>query len=242
MRYAIFSDVHSNLEALESVLAAYTNEHIDKYLCVGDIIGYGANPKECIKIIRDLKILTVAGNHDWASSGKYSIEFFNPYARNGVIWTRKQIDNLEVDYLNNLGLVYKEDNFCIVHGTLVNPDQFGYLFELSDAQSSFEAMQQETLCFVGHTHSPIIFKKNSGKITYVKDSNIVIEPDNQYIINVGSVGQPRDGDNRACFCVYDSKERSVQIKRIEYDIQSAQLKILKAGLPSSLAHRLVLGQ
>lgn len=241
MRYAIFSDVHSNLEAFESVLSAYEKEGIDKYLCVGDIVGYGANPKECIKINRKRQIITVAGNHDWASTGKFRIEFFNPYAREAVLWTKQQIDTGEVDYLNNLELVYRQEDFCLVHGTLLSPECFDYLFELSDAKDSFKVMQT-TLCFVGHTHSPIIFEKDDEKINYSKETAIKIEPNKQYIVNVGSVGQPRDGDNRTCFCIYDSKEKTVQIKRVEYEIKTSQIKILDAGLPSFLANRLILGQ
>jgi predicted phosphodiesterase len=241
MRFAIFSDIHSNLEALNSVLCAYQQERIDKYLCVGDIVGYGANPTECIKIVRERNIPAVAGNHDWASSGKFSIEYFNPYAREAVSWTRKKLDSADVNYLNDLQLVYEEGDFCLVHGTLVKPEHFDYLFELSDAQDSFEALKTK-LCFVGHTHYPIVFKRGGQRIEYVKDMHISVEPDKQYIINVGSVGQPRDGDNRACLCIYDSEEKAVEIKRVEYDIRVAQKKILKEGLPPSLANRLILGQ
>lgn len=241
MRYAIFSDIHSNLEALKSVLAAYAKESIDKYLCVGDIVGYGADPSECIKIIRDKNIPTVAGNHDWASSGKFSIEFFNPHARSAVLWTRAHLNIHEVEYLNSLDLFYRECDFCLVHGTLLKPGHFEYLFELSDAKESFEVMQ-EPICFIGHTHLPLIFERDGEEIAHTKEEEIVVESNKQYIVNVGSVGQPRDGDSRACFCIYDSKQRTIQIKRTDYNIKSAQLKILNSGMPSALAHRLVLGQ
>jgi len=242
MRYAIFSDIHSNLESLESALAAYNKEGIDKYLCVGDIVGYGANPKECMQIIRDKDIITVAGNHDWAIGGRFSIHYFNPYAREAVFWTEEQLDKTELEYLNNLELIYQEEDFCLVHGTLIKPEYFDYLFELSDTKLSFQVMKTN-LCFVGHTHSPITFIKDSNnKINFTKDQNIPVEPNKKYIINVGSVGQPRDGDSRGCLCVYDSKEKIIQIKRFEYDIKTAQSKILKVNLPSLLATRLELGQ
>ncbi|MFC1645719.1 metallophosphoesterase family protein [Candidatus Omnitrophota bacterium] len=240
MRYAIFSDIHSNLEAFEGVLSAYEKEGIDKYLCVGDIVGYGANPKECIQIIRDKKITTVAGNHDWASSGRFDVTYFNPRAREAVHWTRKQLNTSEIDYINNLDLIYKEEGFCLVHGTLIKPERFEYLFELTDTKAAFEAMQSD-LCFIGHTHSPVIFSKDGEEITYGKENNINIEPNKQYIINVGSVGQPRDGDSRCCYCIYDSDNKLFQIKRIKYDIESAQKKILDAGLPSTFANRLIVG-
>lgn len=241
MRYAIFSDIHSNLEALNSVLDAYQKERIDRYLCVGDIVGYGANPKECIKIIQDRNIETIAGNHDWASSGKFGLDYFNRYAKEAVIWTREKIDSQDTSYLNNLDLVYKEDDFCLVHGTLLNPGDFDYMFGLKEANDSFRVMDV-LVCFVGHTHRAITFIEDSGKISYTLSNIINIEPQNQYIINVGSVGQPRDRDRRACFCIYDSKENVVEIKRIEYDVATAQKKILDSGLPPYLAMRLNFGQ
>jgi predicted phosphodiesterase len=241
MRYAIFSDIHSNLEALESIMFTCEKEGIDKYLCAGDIVGYGANPKECINIVQGRNIIAIAGNHDWVMSGKFDIEYFNPYAREAVFWTRDQVSKYDLDYLDNLSLVYKEGDFCLVHGTLLNPQYFDYLFELSDAQDSFRAMDTD-VCFVGHTHYFIAFVKDDKKISYSRESNIIIKPGKKYIINVGSIGQPRDRDWRSCFCIYDSKDRSIQIKRTEYDVKSAQSKILKAALPHFLAARLELGQ
>ena len=240
MRYAIFSDIHSNLDAFESVLAAYEKERIDKYLCVGDIVGYGANPRECIKIVQDRNIPTVAGNHDWASTERFNIDYFSPYAKEAILWTREKINNKDTEYLNNLDIVYKESNFCLVHGTLLNPEHFDYIFDLEDARDSFKVMSV-CICFVGHTHVPGVFIKENEKFSYVRDNVIDIEPKKQYIINVGSVGQPRDGDSRGCFCIYDSKERAVWIKRIEYNIGIAQKKIEDAGLPLFLSRRLSLG-
>lgn len=241
MRYAIFSDIHSNLEAFETVLAAYENEQVERYLCIGDIVGYAANPKECIKIIKDKKVTTVAGNHDWASTGKFNIDYFNPYAKSAVVWTRDKIEASDISYLNNLDLVYKEGDFCLVHGTLLKPQNFDYMSELKDAKETFKVMGV-SLCFVGHTHFPITFIKEDTKIHYSQDNIIDIRPQKQYIINVGSVGQPRDRDSRACYSIYDSDEKAVYIKRIEYDIQAAQAKIINSGLPLFLAKRLALGQ
>ncbi len=241
MRYAIFYDIHSNLEAFERVLSAYEVENIDKYLCVGDIVGYGANPKECIKIIQDRKIATIAGNHDWASIGKFSIEYFNPYAKDAVLWTQKIIDTCEIDFLNSLDLICREDDFCLVHGTLLKPGDFDYMFDLKDAENSFNILDS-SICFVGHTHVSGVFIKDGENISYSRKNTINIHPQRKYIINVGSIGQPRDGDSRASFCIYDNKEKAIQIKRTEYDIKSTQTKIINAGLPLPLAMRLSLGQ
>ncbi|MDD5006146.1 MAG: metallophosphoesterase family protein [Candidatus Omnitrophica bacterium] len=241
MRYAIFSDIHSNLEALQSVLAAYERERIDKYLCIGDIVGYAANPKECIKIIKDKKIITVAGNHDWAAAEKFNIEYFNPYAKAAVLWTKDNIDEHDTDYLNNLDLIYTEDDFCLAHGTLFNPGDFDYIYDISDARDSFKIMDA-SVCFVGHTHISGNFIKDGNEITYNRNNVVKIEPQKQYIVNVGSVGQPRDRDNRACFCIFDTKDKAVEIKRTDYNIRAAQKKIINAGLPLFLSERLESGQ
>lgn len=241
MRYAIFSDVHSNLEAFESVLTAYQNEKIDRYLCVGDIVGYNANPKECLKIIKDREITTVAGNHDWASTEKFSLDYFNPNAKSAIVWTKKIIDLQEISFLNSLDLIYKEEDFCLVHGTLLHPEYFDYMFEFEDAQNSFSIMDV-SICFVGHTHVPGTFIKENEEISYTRNNKIEIQPKKKYIVNVGSVGQPRDRDNRACFCIYDSKQKVVEIRRSEYNIGSTQTKIVNVGLPLMLARRLSLGQ
>lgn len=241
MRYGIFSDVHANVEALNTVLDAYQKEHIDTLLCVGDIVGYGANPKECIQIIRDRAIVTVAGNHDWAVTGKFGIGFFNPYAKEAVLWTKRALDDSEYSYLDSLALTYRKDNFFLVHGTPIRPQDFYYMSSMEEAQISFQHMDG-AVCLVGHTHRPLVFIKENDSIAYSESSTISIKQDKTYIINVGSVGQPRDRDPRACFSVYDTDKKTVEIKRIPYDVMSAQQKILHAGMPSFLAMRLLSGQ
>jgi len=241
MRYGIFSDVHSNLEAFNSVLSAYEQEQIDVYLCVGDIVGYGADPKACIQNILDRNIVTVAGNHDWAATQQCPITYFNPYAKQAVLWTRKHVDPSDISYLNNLDLIYKKEDFCLVHGTLVHPDGFDYMMGVGQAKATFGLMDC-SICFVGHTHAPVVFIKDEEKISYSRSDFVNIDPQKRYIFNVGSVGQPRDRDSRACYCIYDSTNKVVETKRISYDIQMAQKKILDAGLPSFLAMRLSYGQ
>lgn len=241
MRYGIFSDVHANVEALNSVLDAYQKERIDTLLCVGDIVGYGADPKECIHIIRDRAITAVAGNHDWAVSGRFGIDFFNPAAKEAVLWTQKALDDGAVAYLNNLALTYREGDFCLVHGTPLHPEDFYYMFSIEEARISFRHMQAP-VCFIGHTHVPLTFIKANEMIGYGETGTVAIAPHTMYIINVGSVGQPRDGDPRACFCIYDTDTKTVEIKRTPYDVGSAQQKILQAGIPSFFARRLESGQ
>jgi len=241
MRYGIFSDVHSNLEALEAVVEAYKKEAIDQYLCVGDVVGYAANPKECAFIVKSLAAQTVAGNHDWAAVGLFSTEFFNPHAKNAILWTAKQLPEKEKDFFKNLKLVYTNEHLTLVHGTLSEPEKFGYIEDLDGAQDSFW-LQETDICFIGHTHVPGVFvKDNKGKTTYSKNEVTVISGGCKYLVNVGSVGQPRDDNPKASYCIFDTTRKKVYIKRLSYDIKKAQDKIFSSGLPLSLANRLEFG-
>lgn len=241
MRYGIFSDVHSNLEALEEVIKAYKKESIDKYLCVGDIVGYAANPKECIEKVQTLVAATAAGNHDWGSTGKFPADYFNPEAKTAVIWSGQQLNAKEKYYLDSLGLVYKNEDLTLVHGTLDNPGEFKYMDNGYQAFLSFKSLETK-LCFIGHSHVPGVFiKDKDNNISYTNESKIFLKKDCQYIVNVGSTGQPRDGDNRACYCVFDADKKEIEIKRLDYDIKTAAKKIIDSGLPRFLAERLYLG-
>lgn len=242
MRWGIFSDVHSNLEAFEAVIKAYKSQEIDGYLCVGDLVGYGANPVECIRMARDIARVTVAGNHDWAVSGLFSVDYFNEWAKQAVLWTQRRIGSADLSLLSSLSLVYETGDFVLVHGTLNSPGEFNYLFDISEAAQTFGLMRKQ-LCFVGHTHSPGIFiQDKKGEIDYQKEQRLKLREGCRYVVNVGSVGQPRDGNNKAGFCIYDSGKQEILLKRIAYDIGSAQKKIIEAGLPAFLANRLSAGR
>ncbi len=241
MRYGIFGDVHSNLEAFEAVINAYKKENIDRYFCVGDIVGYGADPWECIKNFKALDVVSVCGNHDWATVGLFDIEYFNPVAKEAVEWTKDFLGEAEKLFLKSLNLIVKEKDFILVHGTLHKPEDFLYALDLSSARASFNLMDRPIL-FVGHSHSPVIFFEKDNNIDYTFKDCLDIEEEARYIINVGSVGQPRDGDPRAAYCIYDTEERRIWIKRIEYDVEKAKEKILKAGLPEVLGYRLLEGR
>ncbi|MDD4894301.1 MAG: metallophosphoesterase family protein [Candidatus Omnitrophica bacterium] len=242
MRYGIFSDVHSNLEALDAVIEAYKKEKIDKYLCVGDIVGYAANPAECIKKIEMLAKVTVAGNHDWASVNLFSSDYFNPLAKKAISWTKRNLSQEDIHFLEGLPLIYKNEDLAMVHGTLDAPGDFNYMTDSYIASGTFELLEAG-ICFVGHTHVPEVFiKYKDGGISCGRAGEINIEENNKYIINVGSVGQPRDGNPEAAYCVYDTKEKSVQIKRINYDIESARKKIMDSGLPGFEGERLLEGR
>ena len=242
MRYGIFSDIHSNLEALDAVIEAYRKEKIDRYLCVGDVVGYASSPKECIEKIRMLAMITVAGNHDWASVNLISTDYFNPDALEAVFWTQRNLDEEGRYFLEHLMLVYKNEDLTMVHGTLDEPGDFNYMTDGYIASRTFELLETN-ICFVGHTHVPGVFiKSKDSRIRYQEDSNINIKEDSKYIINVGSVGQPRDGNPKAAYCIYDSDKKNVQIKRISYDIQTVRKKIIAGGLPRFLGERLLIGR
>jgi len=240
LRYAIISDVHSNLEALEAVLGALEGEKIDSYLSTGDIVGYGADPGPCIERIRALDPHIVAGNHDWAVAGALSLDFFNAYAREAIEWTRTRIGADDTEWLRSLKLVKKFGKVTLVHATLHTPENFDYLLTAYDAHLSLEILETP-VCFVGHSHVPVTFAQN-GTVTFSFASEIDLAGVHRAIVNAGSVGQPRDGNPHASFGIYDSEKDVVQVRRVPYDIGKATKKIVAAGLPPVLAERLWVGR
>lgn len=242
MRYGIFADIHSNLEALEAVLAAYKNQAIDKYLCVGDIVGYATNPNECVESIRTLCAVKVAGNHDWGCVDLFREEYFNPFAKEAVIWTKKELSLESRFFLESLESVYKNEDLTLVHGTLDSPKEFEYMSDLDSAYQTFRLLETN-ICFVAHTHVPVVFIRDSEDQFYSSEANQMdIKDGLKYIVNVGSVGQPRDGDARACFSIYDTQKKTIEIKRALYNFEATAGKILDAGLPKFLAQRLAIGR
>jgi predicted phosphodiesterase len=240
MRYAIISDIHGNLEALEAAIDALSREKIDKYLCVGDIVGYGADPRECIKKTRALGPITVCGNHDAACVGLLDAMRFTKAARSAILWTQKKLGREDIAFLKGLDLVFKNNHFILVHGTLPEPQEFRYMLDKDTAEETFDVMDMR-ICFVGHSHVPGIFSYKNKRVDYFYKEKARLSGEEKVIVNVGSVGQPRDGDPRLSYCVYDSDEDSLALRRVTYDIEKAQKKILKAGLPPLLAHRLKMG-
>jgi putative phosphoesterase len=241
MRYGIFSDIHSNLEALEAVIKSYQKEKIDEYLCLGDVVGYGANPNECVEIVSRLTSATVAGNHDWAAIDLFSSELFNEDAKFAVLWTGRQLSPANRDFLRNLKLTFESGDFVLVHGSLDTPENFNYLLNINNCSATFELLRRD-LCFVGHTHVPIVFiKDKDGKVFFQDTDRVKIIPGNKYIVNVGAVGQPRDSIPQAAFCIWDTDKHEVQIKRAVYDVFSARQKIIDKGLPAFLGNRLLTG-
>ncbi|HQJ15628.1 MAG TPA: metallophosphoesterase family protein [Candidatus Omnitrophota bacterium] len=241
MRYAIFSDIHGNLEALEAVLKAARSERIDAYLCAGDIVGYGANPNECIEQVRSVNAVTVAGNHDCASVGLFGAQDFNPEAQAAIEWTRQHLSEASRAYLSSLPLVREMPELTLVHGSLDEPRDFNYLVNVYGCAATFDLLKTP-LCFIGHTHVPVIFIEDyAGTFHYLDTPDIVLDPRNKYIVNAGSVGQPRDSIVQAAYCIFDSSSRSICIRRVKYEVFRARQKIVEAGLPQFLGDRLLTG-
>ncbi len=241
MRYGILSDIHGNLEALNSVLDACREQGVRSFLCPGDMIGYGANPRECLALLQKIKAQCVLGNHEAAILEKIEIDRFSDDAGLAVEWTKNQLADEDIHYLKSLKYSFEGDDFWIVHSRLENSQEFHYLKDISQAKDTFYLMRTQ-LCFIGHTHIPQIMVQAHNAIFYCSESTINLADHHQYIINVGSVGQPRDGNPMASFGIYDPDLKRVEIKRVEYDWDLAQRKILEAGLPEMLAQRLRAGQ
>ena len=240
MRFAIFSDIHANLEALEAVLEDAQARAATSYVCLGDVVGYNANPHECVKRIQEMECPIVKGNHDEQASLTESSRDFNELAEHAIEWTRTNLTADDKEWLRDLRLERQVRDFTIVHATLDTPAQWGYVFNNLDAAASF-TYQHTTLCFFGHTHVPMAFVRDEGVRRLIFEQ-MRIEPGRKYFINAGSTGQPRDGDWRAAYCIYDSEKNVVELHRVKYDLDTAQKKIIKAGLPRLLAERLALGR
>lgn len=240
MRFAIFGDIHANLEALQAMLADAQEHEATHYVCLGDVVGYNANPRECLDIVRALECPVVKGNHDEHASIEGDLSNFNPLAEEAIAWTRGQLADADKQWLRGLRMVRQVRDFTIVHATLDTPHQWGYVFNQLDAAASF-SYQHTGICFYGHTHAPRAYIRDTA-VKSIDMEQLRIEPNKKYFINVGSVGQPRDGDWRASYCLYDVEERLVQLRRLEYDIYTAQDKIVDAGLPQRLADRLAMGK
>jgi len=240
MRFAIFGDIHANLEALQAVLADAQAHDCTHYVCLGDVVGYNADPHECVELIRQLECPVVKGNHDEQASAEVILENFNPLAEEAINWTRENLNDEDKKWLRDLRLVRQVRDFTIVHATLDTPHKWGYVFNQLDAAASF-SYQHTNLCFYGHTHAPRAYVKDAA-VKGVPLQRLLIEANKKYFINVGSVGQPRDGDWHASYCIFSPAEHIVELRRIEYDINTAQDKIVAAGLPQRLADRLAMGK
>ncbi len=241
MRYAILSDIHSNFEALNSVLEFLQLNPVDKIISCGDIVGYGPDPKQCINKLREFKIISVIGNHDAAVINKIDTSNFNNDAKISVDINKKMLSKDELDYLSSLKTTISENNLLFVHGSPRDPIN-EYLF-LAEKFIQVMSFFKEKICFVGHTHQSIIFEydgKNNANF-YQSGDVFELENDKRYIINVGSVGQPRDNNPNTCAVFFDTKYLTLSFKRLPYDINKTQKKMAELNMPEKLIKRLSFG-
>ena len=241
MRYAVVSDVHSNIEALDAVFAELRDD--DALLCLGDIVGYGPNPNECVEQIRARATATVLGNHDVAAIDNFGLAYFNPAARAAMKWTQGVLSAENLAWLDSLGYEFRMPEFLLVHGAPVN--YFEYILDKAAAGRAFAATDAPII-FIGHTHIAEVYQLNpDGTIEHKhlqQGGEVKLLPGVRYLFNVGSVGQPRDLNPRASFGFYDSATQTVRVVRVEYPIARVQEKIASAHLPDALARRLVVGR
>jgi predicted phosphodiesterase len=229
MKFAVLGDIHANLEALAAVLSDAGVQGCTHYACVGDLVGYNANPRECLAIVRDMGMPCVKGNHDEYASTDDALENLNPRAAAAIVWTRQQLTEADKQWLCDLRYIRAVASFSIVHATLDAPQSWGYVFEKLAAAASF-SYQNTPVCFYGHTHLPMAFVRDSlvRGGTY---SKFKVEPGCKYFVNVGSVGEPRDGSPLASYITYDLFDSSIELRRVPYDIAKTEAKVQEAGLP-----------
>jgi diadenosine tetraphosphatase ApaH/serine/threonine PP2A family protein phosphatase len=242
MRVALISDIHSNLHALQAVLAEIENRRPDSIFALGDLVGYNAFPCEVLEIIASKKIPSIMGNHDIVCCGLENPIWFNAAAREAALWTRSKLPKQYREYLNRLpnDAMVQPDIFA-VHGSPLSRDD--YIMDLMDALKAFQELPDQSIriCLYGHTHLPALFSEHGPSLDSAGAGKHALFPRNRYFINPGAVGQPRDGDPRASFAILDTEELSFEIVRVDYDIVAAATAVIKSGLPRFLAERLQVG-
>jgi predicted phosphodiesterase len=241
MRQAIISDIHGNVQALRQVLSRIDEEKCHQIICLGDSVGYGPFPNECVELVHERCQMVLAGNHDHALLGLTDTEYFNEYARRAIVLSRPLMQADVMAKLAEYPLTWQQQEAFYVHATPSEPEAWHYLLNRYDVADNWDAFSQ-TVCFIGHSHKPVAFSLDSRKRTALRPHvDFLLQPDSRYIINVGSVGQPRDGIPDACFVIYDDEESSVRWVRVAYDVQLTQQAMRRLELPDFLIRRLTFG-
>ena len=243
MRLALISDIHGNLTALEAVLADIDSQQVETIHCLGDVIGYGPEPAACIELVEKRCTVKLLGNHEYVVMGLESLSQMNQAARKSAEWTCNQVGDREISLLAEYEMEHViDDRYTLVHASPCEPEQWPYLLTISEVRAAFAAMQTP-ICFFGHTHLPTVFSlETDGTIRQRTPEVFTPEPDRRYLINVGSVGQPRDNDSRACYVILDTESGRVEYRRVEYDIAQTQDKMRQAEMPRMLIERLAVGR
>ncbi len=241
MLHAIVSDVHANLEALEGVLADIDRRGADAVVCLGDLVGYGASPNECMTMLRPRLEAVVLGNHDQAALEPEMLENFNREAATAARWTRTVLSRGHADWLRALPYSASWHGAHLVHASPANPEEWNYVFTPAEAVHEMVSCPQP-VCFVGHSHYPGTFEVDGARGRYTREVTVAGRRDCRYLIVVPSVGQPRDGDPRAGYLLWDDAAWTFEHVRLGYDVESARARILAAGLPAHLGDRLRVGE
>lgn len=242
MRIGIFSDTHSNFPALTAVRKCYDAEKIDKFICLGDTVGYGARPQECSDIVRDMAGVTILGNHDAAVAGRMDYSYYYDAARHALDLHTTWLSDENIEWLRSLPYEHREQDLSFCHGSPLNIEEFEYIFSLDQAQrllGYYDDLARVT--FIGHSHLCKAFALSPTDVYEVVANRFVIRENYKYIISVGSVGQPRDYDKRASFTTFDTDEMVFEFKRVEYDVETAARQIFEADLERNFGNRLYLG-
>ncbi len=242
MKFAILSDIHANLEALKNVLRDIEQQGVEKIHFLGDVVGYGCNPNKCIKLVNEHCEIKLLGNHDYAAMGLESTSSFNQVAQTSMEWTIEKLTKKSLRTLADFELDAVYLDYRLVHASPGHPEQWNYILNRDQAAEEFDKFD-ESVCFLGHSHLPVIFiLDEEGSITQSGRQKLTISDKERYIVNVGSVGQPRDNDPRSCYVIVDHENREIEYRRVEYDINKVQEKMRKAMLPDFLIERIAVGR
>lgn len=242
MRYLVISDIHANLTAMQAVLAdaGHPGEDYDFVWCLGDVVGYGPDPNECIDVLRGLPHLCLAGNHDWAALGRLDVRTFNADARRAVTWTRDTLTDENLAFLEALPTTFVLGQYTLAHGSPREP-VWEYILDPMIAAMNFPAYDTP-VCLVGHTHTPVVFEQTAAEqqpVAHPPEYGAAVTLNRgRRIINPGSVGQPRDSDPRAAYAILDAEKNTWEFRRIPYDIEAVQERMQKADMPERLIMRL----
>jgi diadenosine tetraphosphatase ApaH/serine/threonine PP2A family protein phosphatase len=243
LRTAILTDIHANLPALEAVLEHAEREGVDRWVCLGDTVGYGAQPNECCELVREKVSFSLLGNHDAAVAGRMSLEWYHPPARAALEWTRHELDDDNRAWLASLPYTVREGDVAFCHGSPVDPEAYDYIFHASHARELLPLWNGlATVTFLGHAHLPRAFALTDEVVETLSDDTFALLPGRKYIFAVGSVGQPRDGDVRSAYAILDDEARTVEYHRVAYAFETAAQRILRVPqLPPQFAQRLYEG-
>lgn len=242
MRYGIISDIHGNIEALTASLKALEAEGVDEVVCLGDIVGYGANPEECVKLVRKTVKVSILGNHDAAVAGRMDYSFYYDAARQALDWCKKNVSDDTLAWLSERPYSARAGDVVFCHGSPIVPEEFEYIFTREKAKELIpHEAELAPVTFIGHSHLTRSFALGRGEAYNVRGPEFVLRDDFKYIITAGSVGQPRDYDPRSCACVFDTETKAFKYLRSEYDIEKQMQKIIAAGLAYNFGARLLVG-